>query len=293
MNTKKIISIATGLALAASVALPAFAQININAGVNADVNANGGWQGQGRSSFAPGHMMGRPDGKNATSTRLNMMRPAVSGTVTAISGNTITISGRTGFSSTTATVTYTIDATNATVRKNNATSTVSSIAVGDKIFAQGTVSGTNVTATAIMDGIGMMGRGNGQMNGGRNGDNASSTSPFLGNGQPVVAGTVSVVSGNSLTITTASNITYTVDATNAKIVKGPNTTTISTIVVGDKVLVQGAVNGTSVIASTVVDQSGQPGNRPGDANGSTTPERQAPKGFFSGIGQFFSHLFGF
>jgi len=285
MNTKKIISITTGLALAASIAIPAFAFTQTNNNGRDNNGQPGGWQGQGKSALTPGHMIGRQGNGNrsATSTR-PAMKPGVSGTVTAVSGNIITVSGRTGFSSTTATVTYTVDATNATVRKNNATSTVGSIAVGDKLFAQGTVSGTNVTATAITDG--MMGRGNGM---GQNGNNSSSTSPFLGNGQPVVAGTVSVISGNSLTITTASNVTYTVDATNAKIVKGPNTTTISTIVVGDKVLVQGTVNGTAVTATTVVDQSGQPGN----VNGTTTPEKQAPKGFLGGIGQFFMHLFGF
>ena len=298
INTKTILSVTAGIAMAASLALPAFAQVNVNADVNANLNganinanANGGWQGQGNSAFAPGHMMGRPDGgdrgqdTNQGAMRPPMMRPGVVGTVTAVSGNTITINGRTGFGSTTATISYTIDATNATVRKNNATSTIASIAVGDRIFVQGTVSGTNVTATAIIDGVMMGGRGNG----GPRGGDASSTPPFMGNGQPVIAGTISVISGNSLTITTTSNITYTVDVTSAKILKGQNTIAISNVAVGDKVLIQGTINGTSVTATTVVDQSGQPGNM----NGTTTPPRPAPRGFFGGIGQFFMHLIGF
>ena len=98
------------------------------------------------------------------------MQPGVAGKVTAVNGTTITISGRAigsgmmgapGSSGKPATppaaVTYTVDASGATVKKDNATSTVSSIAVGDTIFAQGTVSGTNVTAVSIRDGF-MMGR---------------------------------------------------------------------------------------------------------------------------------------
>ena len=70
------------------------------------------------------------------------MRPGVVGKVTAINGTTLTISGFGGFggprmASTTpgttppakpAAVTYTVDASNATVMKANATSTLSSVA---------------------------------------------------------------------------------------------------------------------------------------------------------------------
>ena len=44
-----------------------------------------------------------------------------------------------------------------TVTKNNTASSVASIAVGDTVMVQGTVSGTNVTATTIRDGIGAPG----------------------------------------------------------------------------------------------------------------------------------------
>src|ERR1035441_9520871 len=253
MNTKKIISVTAGLALAMSMvlAIPAFAQTNTS-GSESNVSLHGqgyGQQGQGHTGGQGG--MNRGQG---------MMRPGVSGTVTAVNGNIITINGRQGFGFTTPTVSYTIDDTKAIVRKNNATSTVSSIAVGDTIFAQGTITGTNVVATSIRDGVmtGMRGFGNPGMNG--KPGMASSTPPVIGNGQPVVAGTVSVVSGNTLTVTTASNVIYTVtvDASNAKILQGQNTVAFSSIVVGNKVLVQGTVNGTSIVASTVIDQSGMP-----------------------------------
>jgi hypothetical protein len=280
MNIKNIISVTTGLAIAASMALaiPAFAETNASS-----PQSNGGWSGQGYSQLSPGHTAGQGGINRGQGT----MRPGVSGTVTAVSGDTITINGRQGFGSTTPTVSYTIDATNATVRKGNATTTVSSIAIGDMIAVQGTVTGTNVAATTIFDGVtGRMGL-NGSL--GKNGQgHATSTSPFVGNGQPVVAGTVSAVNSTTLTVTTASNVTYNVDASNAKILQGQNTITLSSIAVGNKILVQGTVNGTSIVASTVIDQSGVP------VVGATPAQNKGqPKGFFAGIGQFFMHIFGF
>jgi len=281
MNTKKIISVTTGLAIAASMALaiPAFAATNTSSS-----QPKGGWSGQGYSQLSPGHAAGQ----GGINRGQGMMRQGVAGTVTAVNGNIITINGRQDFGSTTPTVSYTINATNAAVRKGNATTTVSSIAIGDIIAVQGTVTGTNVAATTIFDGVtGRMGL-NGNL--GKNGQgHATSTPPVLGNGQPIVAGTVSVVSGNTLTVTTASNVTYTVTiASSTKILQGQNTVAFSSIVVGNKVLIQGTVNGTSIVASTVIDQSGVPvaGEKPAQNKGQS-------KGFFAGIGQFFMHIFGF
>ena len=85
-------------------------------------------------------------------TRSHMSRPAVMGTVSAINGNTLTVSGKKGFGSTATTTTYTVDTTNAKITKNNTAGTIASIAVGDTVMVQGTVSGTNVNATTIRDG---------------------------------------------------------------------------------------------------------------------------------------------
>jgi hypothetical protein len=284
MKAKKIISITAGLALAASMALavPAFAQTT-NGNQGQGGQHMGTWNGTARTlPGAPGRGSGAP----------SAMRPGVFGTVTAVNGDIITINGRQGFSSTTPTISYTVDATNATVKKNNATSTVSSIVVGDTIFAQGAVTGTNVVATTIRDGImtGTRGKGGPGINGNGGQGHATSTppvSPFLGNGQPVIAGTISSINGASLTVTTTSNVTYTVDASNAKIVEGQNTIALSSIIVGNKVLIQGAVNGTSITASTVIDQSAPA------AGTSPTPGKIQSRGFFGSIGSFFSHLFGF
>lgn len=250
----------------------------------------------------------------------------VVGTVTAVNGNTITVSSRmrmgmkpgsdgdgernddghsTSTLGATTTVVYTIDATNALVYKNGATSTIGSVAVNDIVMAQGTVTGVNVVATVIRDGMGGNGMGMGgpwgNGHGGKDGGDATSTPrvppvmSFEGNGQPVVGGKLTAINGSLLTVTTASNVIYAVDATNAKFLKNGTSTPLSAAIVGESVIVQGVVNGTNVVASVVIDQ--------GSGASSSTPTRGPPAGvgigmgnhfgFFGGIGNFFKHLFGF
>jgi hypothetical protein len=186
----------------------------------------------------------------------------IAGTVTAVNGTTITVSGKN--KSDAPTVVYTINAASATVKKDDVASTVSGIAVGDMVRIEGTVSGTTVTATIIVDG------------------RTPAPSMPQGNGQPIVGGTVTAVSGNTITITNKSNVSYTIDATSATFIKNGAVGTLSSIAVGDSIVAQGTVNGTSVTAVSVTDQ--------GAVQTSTTP---GPKGFFGSVGSFFAHLFGF
>jgi len=255
------------MALGLLVAVPAFAQ-----------STQGAPQGGG-----PGNWGGGP-------SRGGMMQrmPGVFGSVSAISGDTITLESMAfgkNASSTRAT-SYSVDATNATVFKNGATSTVSAIATGDSLMVQGTVSGTNVTATRITDGMpkgmpGMRGMG-------------TSTRPMMpsiqGNGEPVVGGSVSAVNGSTLTVTNKSNVTYSVDASNAAVVKNNATSTLASILSGDNVIVQGTVNGTSVTASTVIDQGVA---KTPSSSGGNGPAPRGVMGVFGAIGGFFQHLFGF
>jgi hypothetical protein len=152
------------------------------------------------------------------------MKPAVFGTVSAISGNTITVTGKQGIGENAVATTFTIDATSAKITKNNVAGAVSSILVGDTVVAQGALTGTNLVATMIRDG--QIGKG---MRGGPNSNQTGKTSPvspITGNGQPIVAGTVSSINGSTLSITNKSNASYTIDATNAKIVQGQNTISV-------------------------------------------------------------------
>lgn len=228
-----------------------------------------------------------------------MHAPGVMGTVSSISGTTITLTSS-GFGRTATTTTYTVNASTATVTKNGASSSLSAVSVGDMIFVQGTVSGLNVTATSIRDGMPM----GGGMRGFKNASgtwNGSSTMPrrgtpqnlIQGNGQPVVGGSVTAINGSTLTIITANNtVTYTIDATNATIEKDNATSTITSVAIGDNVLVQGTVSGTSVTATSVIDQGvpHTPSSTPSQSNGNGGG---FVGGFMNSIGGFFHHLFGF
>lgn len=87
------------------------------------------------------------DAKGMGMHRMGGMRHhrGAAGVVTAVSGNTITVTGDNG-------TTYTVDASAAKVSKV-VDLTVADIKVGDRIGAQGTLSGTTITAVHIMDGI--------------------------------------------------------------------------------------------------------------------------------------------
>ena len=212
-------------------------------------------------------------------------KSGVIGTVATINGTTLTINGRQGFGTSTAAVVYAVNGATATVVKNNVTSTFSSIAVGDTVFVQGTVNGTSITATSIRDGV--KGGPKGE-NPGEKRNHSSGTPPIQGNGQPVIAGTVSSVSGSALTVSTKSGIQYSVDATSAKIVKGQSVIAVSGIAVGDPVVVQGVTNGTSVTASSIIDQV-----RPMAATTASADRAESHPGIFGQLGSFFKHLFGF
>ncbi len=74
-------------------------------------------------------------------------RTVFAGHVTAISGNTITITDMKN-------ATYTVDATAAQIVKGNHAQTAETIAdvkIGDRIVAIGTINGTTITATKIID----------------------------------------------------------------------------------------------------------------------------------------------
>ncbi len=236
-----------------------------------------------------GHWMGRPDqqpGRNDNRGR------GIFGTVSNISGDTLSVQSR-GFGPNSVTTTYSVDATNATVLKDNTTSTLSSVALNDTLMVRGTINGTNIVATEIRDGL-PAGRGQGRF--GQNGNAARPpVAQIQGNGQPIIGGAVTGINGSTLTVTNQGNVTYTVDATNATIVKNNTTSSLASISLNDDVLIQGTVNGANVVATSVIDHA-MP-TKPNSAPAEATNGRGAAKGFFGsifgGIGGFFQHLFKF
>ena len=219
--------------------------------------------------------------------------PGIMGMVSAKDGTTLTVESR-GLGRENATTTYTVDASSATVFKNAATSSLENVSVGDRIVVAGTISGTSVTATTIHDGVGFRAgvRAGEQMEKMRAKVKGTSTMPqaiIKGNGQPVVGGDITAIDGSSLTIKNASDVTYAVDASNATTVKGRATSSVSALAVGDHVVVQGAVSGTSVTASSLVVE-GMRANASSSAGQGNKPFTGRMMGM---IGGFFKHLFGF
>jgi riboflavin synthase alpha subunit len=199
--------------------------------------------------------------------------PGIFGTIASVSGTTFTVTSKAGPNGAPAAATYTVDASNAKVTKGgNQSASVSDLAVGDSVMVQGTVNGLNVVAATVRDNPE---RPDGKPN------------PIIeGDGSPVLGGNVTAVNGTALTVTNKSNVAYAVDASNAKIEKAGASASLSAVAVGDSVLVQGTVNGTSIVASSVIDQG-----TPAGASAGNAPK--AHGGLWEGIVGFFQHLFGF
>ncbi len=176
----------------------------------------------------------------AGSSKRQFTPPAASGSVTAISGNTITLTDkRSG-------TVYTVDASSAAIEKMPAavagsssvtrptptTISVSGIAIGDNVMVEGTVSGSTITATKIMDG--MMGGRGGHMR------------------KPGTTGTVASVSGSTITLTGTDGKTYTVDAGSATL-KKVSTISVSDVQAGDTLMVNGTTSGTTITAKNITD----------------------------------------
>lgn len=72
-----------------------------------------------------------------------------------------------------------------------------------------------------------------------------------------INGTVVSVSGYTITLTNKKNITYTIDATNAKFAGREigNAFTLASILPNDKISVRGTVSGTNVVAASISDRS--------------------------------------
>ena len=220
--------------------------------------------------------------------------PGVAGKVTAVdvTDNAITVQGMRN-----STTSYNVNVSGAVIIKNNATTTISSVSVGDTVMVRGTVSGTSVTATSVRDGAfgpGGLGRpwnGSGAMPtgtfpGGRGFHMPSGTPPYASGTRPMapptISGTIASVNGSILTVTGNNGTTYTVDASNATLVKkGSATSSISTINVGDNVQIEGNVSGTAITATAIFDNVAQ------NSSSGSFP------GFIGVIRSFLSNLFHF
>jgi hypothetical protein len=174
-------------------------------------------------------------------------RNIFSGKVTAVSGSVITIDSMVGKTKNT----YTVNASAAVLSKGMGkgaptTIVITDIAVGDQIFAIGTLSGTNVTATSVRD-ISRPGMHK----------NKQENKPPMDKPANLFSGTVTGVSGSTITMTGLNQTVYTVNAATAAFTKGMGmpaaAMTLADIKVGDRILVTGALSGTTVNATSVRD----------------------------------------
>lgn len=221
---------------------------------------------------------GLPSGNSPNGQQGNFKNLGVMGTVSSISGSTIIVKSQD--------TSYTVDASNATIKKiTNSTSgfkssettiSVSDIQSGDTVMIQGEISGTSVTATEIIVGAFPGGPMNGSTvttsnrNQGRLPANPATSTPKnkVQNRSSAIMGTVSAISGTTITITGRQDtgIIYTVDASNAKVTQGAGentqTLSVSDIKVGDVIEVAGAISisATSIIERGNMSTSTESGN---------------------------------
>ncbi len=155
------------------------------------------------------------------------------GTVTAINGSTITVKGnRDG-------ALYAVDATGAKFYAGASASTLGALKIGDTLMIGGIITGTSVTASVVYDG---------------NFSKGFPANAKWENLKPGIAGTVTAVNGSTITLSGKNGVTYMVNAANATFQKDRGTTmTLANISIGDTLLIQGAVSGTTVTAKNIFD----------------------------------------
>ena len=190
--------------------------------------------------------------------------PGVLGTVTAKSGTTLTV--KAGKEGTLYTVT-TADAKIRTPGKGDAT--LSDIVVGDIILVQGDIDGTSIDASMIIDA--RLPKGT-----------------IIKKDMSGIVGIVTAVTGSTITVKGKNDITYTVDADQARIRhEGDDEAEVGDIDVGDTIIVQGAVNNTSVDATAIIAVDADT-----KAELKADLKAEGKTGFFHRLGLFFKGFFG-
>jgi hypothetical protein len=201
-----------------------------------------------------------------TNSGQNKRQPGVGGTITAIDGTNITITGKDSsvYVADVSAATYVkiTEPTVPTTTTERPKPTITSIAlgdikVGDTVMIKGTVSGTQVTATEVAVGIFTGGPG-GMM--GHKGEASHDHAPEGEHkAKPAAAGIIQTVAGNTVTIKDRNSAIYTVDATSAKILKDSGTRgtapvqgTIADLTVGNMLMAQGTLSGSTVVATEIV-----------------------------------------
>jgi hypothetical protein len=176
-----------------------------------------------------------------TGIHQNRKIPIAMGSILSISGNTITITTRERGSETETTKTVTVTSDTKYTKDRDTAATISDLLAGQRVMVQGTKdSSGNITATAV--------------------DIETKAPEFKEHEDRGAMGTITSISGNTITITTRgrgseTESTKTVTVTSdTKYTKDRDTAaTISDLLAGQRVMVQGTKDSSGNITATAVD----------------------------------------
>ncbi len=244
-NSKKLTSIIAALMLIVTTA-PAYA-LDIGVTTNTDVKVEDGRMYKGsddkkdddrKSESEKNDDKNDDRGGNSFAHRNDIFTNRIKswivsagtlGQVTAVGTNSLTIKTSTG-------EIYTVTTTDATIRRGEKGSTAP-IIVGETVFAFGIKNANNIVASMIVVG-----------------KTKDEVKPTTEEKRQAYFGAVTAKTDNSLTILSASNVSYTVNiATGAEIfINKIKQTNLSGFVVGDNVMVQGTLSGSTISAKRLV-----------------------------------------
>ncbi len=169
---------------------------------------------------------------NALSNRVKAwaMSAGTIGKVTVVAAGSLTIQTATN-------EIFTVTTTDAVVRRGEDSKTPSPIVVGDIVYVFGVKNGTTIAASAIIVG-----------------KTKDDVKPNAEEKRQAYLGSVTAKTDTSLTILGQNNISYTVTlASDAQIfINKEKQPSLARFVVGDNVMVQGTLSGTSVVAKSVI-----------------------------------------
>ncbi len=210
------------------------------------------------------------------------------GTVSSINGNNILLYIKQGTSAKTknqlpviATTTHVVDATNASVLINNATSSISEIAVGDTLFVQGVADGNKKIIANIIRDIATINSKVKVISNNNQKQNSTSTLANNSGSQPVIIGTVTSINNSTIIIKDRNSTSFSIDATSAKILKKNGEILVSNIALGDYLMVQGKISSSSAVATVILDRGII----------ATTSASKSTTNIFNKIGNFIKGLF--
>ncbi len=285
MTIKNFAALSVFAAVALSVAFGGFApqvhaSIGVKTGAEVDLDLGRGGSDPSEDRLARERMEDNDDHKKGGDTSDGRMYKGddknesrsigITGTVTAISGSTIAVKSNRN------NTTYNVVTANAKIYKGPTVKALADIKVGDFIIAEGSIEGDKFMATRILD-------TQFNMNYPENGN--------WENFKPGIMGTISAVSGTTLTVTAKDGTVYTVATADAKFQKEKGSTIgINDLKVGDTVLIQGTVNGTNVTAKNVFDAQITM-NKIENKMDKMENNNGNHNGFFVRFGNFFRNIF--